>query len=80
MTIDLWLGYAFINQQYIGICTALSLLLHCCNRFAFHRLCYVTNDVSTNNIRLALHEHQMLLQVQQMRMIIIGPDIFSMTV
>ena len=35
------------------------------------------NDVSTNNIvRLCLHEHQML-QVQQMRMIIIGPEIFS---
>jgi len=35
------------------------------------------NDVSTKNIvRLSLHEHQML-QVQQMRMIIIGPEIFS---
>ena len=33
------------------------------------------NDVSTNNIvRLCLHEHQMLLQVQQMRM---RPEIFS---
>ena len=45
------------------------------------------NNVTAKNIatcrpyvRLSLHEHQMLLQVQQMRMIIIGLVTVSMTV
>ena len=69
-------GCTFISQQYTDFVSFFALL-HYCNSFAFHRLCYVMNDVSTNNIvRLCLHEHQML-KVQQMRIIIIGPEIFS---
>ena len=76
---DLWLRVVLssVNSIYTDFVSFFCSLLHVCNSFAFHRLCYVMNGASTNNIvRLCLHEHQML-QVQQMRMIIIGPVTFS---